>query len=177
MLLIALLCAVHGVPARLLSESPSSSVASATQSANAPYTRWMPPGRSLQDARLGKRMKEKILRDVGATPDLEREVLAAEKYTTVLPFTVGDASHPRRLIRVWGGLCGSGVCPMLIYDAASGQKLLQEDGWDFQFLPTMHAGARDVMVRHKDGCCNGSTVFYRYDGSRYRLSRTTSDHR
>ncbi|SNT02051.1 hypothetical protein SAMN05421770_103486 [Granulicella rosea] len=173
-LLITLLLAEQSASAGGIIISPDHLAEPATQSLESPALprlldrsdpRWT-TGRSLQRARLGKRMTDRILRDLWALDD----AASAEENTMVLPFAVVQPGRKRHLIRVWAGgdACGAtGVCSMLIYDVDSGKKLLATAGWDFQFLRAAHHGAHDILVRDKSSCCEGSRILYRYDGTRY----------
>jgi len=129
-------------------------------------------GTSLAEAPISAHFRDNILVElIGEGMPAEMKANVSE-YTMVYAYTIpavqGEAA--RRVLRVWGGgeSCGAtGNCPIMIYDAKTQAVLLDENGWDFAFLPTRHAGARDVQVMGKGGACDISKTVLRYNGTHY----------
>jgi hypothetical protein len=129
-------------------------------------------GNSLIHAPISKQFKRHIMLDLTGDAAGRYTDDNVGTYTMVYAYTIpASAAGPaRRLLRVWGGgdSCGAtGNCTILIYDASTGAKLLEQEGWDFEFLRARHFGARDVRVMDKTGPCDVSRTILRYDGTRY----------
>jgi hypothetical protein len=72
--------------------------------------------------------------------------------------------------------CGISECEHWLFDSATGASLLDDAvGTGFDVLDTRHHGWRDLAVSGYISDCEDVTVYYHFDGRKYRLARREED--
>lgn len=66
----------------------------------------------------------------------------------------------------WVG--GTGNHNVRIYDRVTGSLLVDDFGWDFGLIRTLHHGVYDFYIRESNGRCDGSFRRYNFDGKVYQ---------
>lgn len=124
----------------------------------------------LADAPIKRLVKERILAELNkeyykpSKPDADERApaltSAGVKFVRLNPS--GRMGIQVRAPNEWCGATGN--CGVWIFDAKTGDLLVNDDGWDYEFRPTMHHGVFDFYVRHNWSAASGRRNEYQFDG-------------